>query len=310
MGKRKKGDSDEDDEFIMDEEDFDDDEDFGVVELGEDDDDDDDFVGDEPPKKKAKKETSSKKAASSKKESSTKKSTTSTSKKGSTASSSSKTKKKDSAIKSEPQARELIFDYLKSKNRPFSVQNLVENLHGQVKKAMCQKCVDKLVKEGKVTLKENKKAKIYFMNQEDVPVMDKEELKQMDDQIKKLTAKLNDLKSEVNELSVQKAKYTKAMSNEEIAENIRQLEEECEKKQARLEKLKNGTQLANPEDKKKAMTSLEFYLKHWRTRKSIFKDILDKLTENIDNPSQFLEEIGLETDESLGININNMGTNI
>lgn len=335
MGKRKKNDSDDDDDdFVMDndaafEDDDEDDLDI-VIDLAggasDDDDDDADADGDgdyddeesPPPKKKAKKETAAattkkstakKSSAATTKKTATKKETTTKKESSSGKSSTTKatggtkaaSKKKDVSIKSEPQARELVFEYLKKTNRPYSVVNLVDNLHGQVKKAMCQKCIDKLVKEGKVTLKEHKKAKVYFMNQELMPVMDKDELKQMDDQIKQLTVQRTELKDQVTALTSEKARYAKAMSNEELTESIRQLEEECERKRARLDKLKSGTTtLANPDDKKKALARLNLYLKHWKQRKGIFKDVLNMVCDMTDQkPAVLLEDLGIDTDESV-----------
>jgi hypothetical protein len=327
MPKRKKSyDSDEDDAYVPDAADTrDDDEDMeGVIEI-DDDTNDADFAEEEPPKKKAK--TSKSSSTTTKKASTSKKSTTTktTAKKATTKKSTAKKsddkkttttkkaapKKKDNTIKSEKEAREVVHKFLKASNRPFSVQNLIDSLHGQVKKVMCQKNLDKLVADEKVSIKENKKAKIYYINQADMPVLSKEELQELDTQIKELTADRNELKSEVASLTSEKARYEKAMTNEQLTEAIEQLEDDIAKRQARLDNLTGeGAVLAEPGEKQRAFAKMNTYIKAWRERKSIFMGMVDRLCEEAvqEKPSVFIDDVlGLETDDTASVSWQDLG---
>ena len=320
MGKRKRG-SDDDDDFQLSDhdDDYNDDEDFESTmksaDVVVDELDDEVEEVEEPPKKKAKTTTTKAKVTLTKKAStksaSTKEKTT---KKKATTTKSASTKKnakKDLTIKDEPTARKAVHEFMLRNNRPYSVQGLVDNMGGQVKKAMAQKCVDKLVSSGKVTLKENKKAKVYFVNQDDLPVLSEDELKKLDEKIKKKTLESQELKVEIVNLTKNKAELQKAMTDEELADSVKQLEEEVERKKTRLEKLTNaGAVLADPEDKKKAMTAMNRYLNAWKDRKRKFMDAVDKLCEMAvdEKPKFFIEEtLGLETDEMLGISVDSLG---
>jgi len=55
---------------------------------------------------------------------------------------------------------------MKEKNRPYSLINIHDNLHGKIKKANLEKLLDKLSKgeDGELTCKEFGKAKIYLYN--------------------------------------------------------------------------------------------------------------------------------------------------
>lgn len=313
MGKRKRADSDDDDDYKFDEDVEEMDEEEGLFVDKESEQmiiEDDESEVDEPPKKKAKTSTTTSKKTSTKKETkkstSTKKAAASTTKGATKA----KAKKTDNTIKSESEAKEYVLEFLQKTNRPFSTQGIVDNSGGKLKKTMAQKCVDALVKKGKVVEKLNKKAKVYYINQADLPVLSKEELAALDEKIKKLTKKKSEIMAEINTLSKTKSELQKTMTDEEILQSITQLEEEVSRKRARLQNLtQEGAVLAEPGEKTKALQAMDKYAKAWRQRKSIFKGILDKLSDASEDlkPSAIIEELGLETDEEVGVSLDTLG---
>jgi len=40
-----------------------------------------------------------------------------------------------------------ILEYMKKTNRPYSLQNIFDNMHGKIKKSVMQKALDKLVEK-------------------------------------------------------------------------------------------------------------------------------------------------------------------
>ena len=58
-------------------------------------------------------------------------------------------------------AKDEVLKFVKRMNRPYSVIQLVDNLHGKIKKSVMQTILDELVEEGQVSAKEYGKAKIY-----------------------------------------------------------------------------------------------------------------------------------------------------
>ena len=50
----------------------------------------------------------------------------------------------------ESEAKAIVVKYLTNQNRPYSVNDLVANLHNEVPKALMQKTLDGLVEESKI----------------------------------------------------------------------------------------------------------------------------------------------------------------
>jgi 26S proteasome regulatory subunit (ATPase 3-interacting protein) len=74
------------------------------------------------------------------------------------------------------EAKKAISEYMIKMNRPFSVQNIIDNMQGRVKKTSAQTILDKLSDEGVLKCKEYGKAKIYLANQDNFPEVSNEEL--------------------------------------------------------------------------------------------------------------------------------------
>jgi len=62
------------------------------------------------------------------------------------------------------EARTAIAEYMEKQNRPYSVQNVIDNLHGRIKKVQAQKILDELSDDKILVCKEYGKAKIYLIN--------------------------------------------------------------------------------------------------------------------------------------------------
>ena len=60
----------------------------------------------------------------------------------------------------ESEAKIIVVKYLTNQNRPYSVNDLVANLHNEVPKALMQKTLDGLVEESKIKEKVNGKQKV------------------------------------------------------------------------------------------------------------------------------------------------------
>lgn len=64
------------------------------------------------------------------------------------------------------------------------MQNVLDNMHGRVKKVICQKVLDDLTDEKVLQCKEYGKAKIYLANQDNFPTVSNDELAKLDAVIK------------------------------------------------------------------------------------------------------------------------------
>jgi Icc-related predicted phosphoesterase len=69
----------------------------------------------------------------------------------------------------EKEAYEAVMKYMEQQNRPYSIQNIMDNNHGRIPKKICENVLDRLVKENHLTCKEFGKAKVYLANQDKFP---------------------------------------------------------------------------------------------------------------------------------------------
>ena len=83
-----------------------------------------------------------------------------------------KKKEPEKKILNDEEARKEIAEYMERQNRPYSVQNIIDNLHGRVKKKQVEKITEGLVEEKVLTVKEYGKSKIFMINQALFPKVD------------------------------------------------------------------------------------------------------------------------------------------
>ena len=82
-------------------------------------------------------------------------------------------------------------------NRPYSIQNIMDNLRGAIPKKICETVLDTLCEEKVLQLKEYGKAKIYLANQENFPTSNPEQLATIDNQIKLNKEKIETLQTKL-----------------------------------------------------------------------------------------------------------------
>jgi hypothetical protein len=123
-------------------------------------------------------------------------------------------------VLSEKDSLPAILEYMISQNRPYSVQNVFDNLHGKVKKALVPKILDKLVADNKLQVKEYGKARIYLGNQDQYPEVSKEELEQMDNKNAELKESLNLIVQQVDALEKELALILSEPTDQEIEREI------------------------------------------------------------------------------------------
>lgn len=191
-----------------------------------------------------------------------------------------------------------VYKYMKIQNRPYSINELVSNLHNEYGKSAVQKAIDKLVTEGKVFEKVYGKQKVYCPVQDSN--LDVEELMRID---KELQAHANEVESKYQELdkeikvqeallismkssiTVEEAKIQKAT----LEENIRVLTSKLD------ELMESSTSEDLTETKRKAERALDEYSREYAKRKRLCTEIIDCILENYPgSKNELYEEIGIE----------------
>ncbi|XP_049924346.1 homologous-pairing protein 2 homolog [Epinephelus moara] len=194
----------------------------------------------------------------------------------------------------------LILAYLNEKNRPYSAQDVFCNLqkqHGLGKTAVA-KAMELLALEGKIKEKTYGKQKIYFADQSQFKDVNDADLKSMDSQISQLSAEVQSLTQSCRQLDAELKELNSSLTTEEMMSEIQELKSECSGYRARLEKIKAATNHVTPEEKEKVYKERNVYVKEWKKRKRLASDMMNAILEGYPkSKKQFLEEVGVETDE-------------
>ncbi|CAL8273316.1 unnamed protein product [Lota lota] len=194
----------------------------------------------------------------------------------------------------------LIFAYLNEKNRPYSTQDVFSNLqkqHGLGKTAVV-KAMEQLAVEGKIKEKIYGKQKIYFADQSQFTEVNDADLKAMDNQISGLSTQVQSITQSCRQLDAELKALQGSLTTEELTSEIKKLKEECSGYQARLQKIQSATNHIPPEEKEKVYKQRDAYVKEWKKRKRLASDMMDAILEGYPkSKKQFLEEVGIETDE-------------
>uniref|UniRef100_A0A3B3YHR2 Homologous-pairing protein 2 homolog n=1 Tax=Poecilia mexicana TaxID=48701 RepID=A0A3B3YHR2_9TELE len=176
----------------------------------------------------------------------------------------------------------IILAYLNEKNRPYSAQDVFCNLqkqHGLGKTAVV-KAMELLAQEGKIKEKMYGKQKIYFADQSQFRDVNDADLKAMDKQISELSAEVQTLTQSCRQLDTELKELNSSLTTEEMMAEIQELKAECSGYRERLEKIKSATNHVTPEEKEKASDMMNSILEGYPKSKK-----------------EFLEEVGVETDE-------------
>lgn len=100
------------------------------------------------------------------------------------------------------------------------MQNIFDNLHGKIKKGVCQKALDSLVDEGQLQMKEFGKAKLYLLNQQNIPQVSAKEMEKLKDGMNKAKQEHTKLTEEVKEMGQYLKNLTNQLTNEQLDDEI------------------------------------------------------------------------------------------
>ncbi|XP_027016990.2 homologous-pairing protein 2 homolog isoform X1 [Tachysurus fulvidraco] len=208
--------------------------------------------------------------------------------------------KKDSA------AAELILSYLNEKNRPYSAQDVFGNLqkqHGLGKTAVV-KAMEQLAQDGRIREKVYGKQKIYFADQSQFADVSDAELKQMDRSISELNSQVEAVMQSCRQLDTELKELNSSLTTAEMTIQIKELKAECEVSRTRLQKIKSATDHVTPEEREKVCKERSLYVKEWKKRKRLATDMMGAILEGYPkSKKEFLEEVGVETDEEHKVKI-------
>ncbi|KAJ1606711.1 putative coiled coil protein [Cryptosporidium canis] len=188
-------------------------------------------------------------------------------------------------------AGDAIFSYMKEQNRPYSVQNVVDNLHNVYSKRQVTDEMDRLAAEGKFVCKEYGKQKVYLVDQSDCKELNKEEMEALDKMISASESELNDLEAKLKQLKQETRHISVPLPIEVLEERIGQeslKNESLREEISRKEKLLDGDCEVVPVEKLKELknTLLKKQAK-LKSLKSTCKSVLDTFSESMEKKVRF-----------------------
>ncbi|CAI5730572.1 unnamed protein product [Hyaloperonospora brassicae] len=200
-------------------------------------------------------------------------------------------------------AEAAVLDYMRKTNRPYSLLNVFENMHRAIAKSSLTTLLDNLVAKKELVSKTYGKAKVYFVNQDNLPVPSEEERAALEEQIKTVTAECTGLEQQLKNAETALAGITSQVSDIELDTMLKQLDEEAaalEKKVATLDQ--QGRAPLSPGRKDALKRKFTQYRTAWVTRKRIAMDGINQIADGMEKrPKVVLGLVGLETDEEAGV---------
>ncbi|CAL1542107.1 unnamed protein product [Lymnaea stagnalis] len=202
----------------------------------------------------------------------------------------------------EATASQAVLAYMIKQNRPYSVQDVFQNMGKDLGKTAVMKAMEGLTAEGKLKEKVYGKQKVYVADQSQFPAVNDAELRAIDERITQLNEKIQLSQEEIRKLETELQQYNGTMSTNMARSELSQIYPEIEALKLKLTKLKEGRVLISKEEKEIIFKNREKYVKEWRKRKRTASDILNSIMEGYPkSKKQLFEEIGIETDEDCNV---------
>ncbi|XP_076461631.1 homologous-pairing protein 2 homolog [Babylonia areolata] len=191
-----------------------------------------------------------------------------------------------------------VLDYLNRQNRPYSAQDVFQNMGKELGKTAVVKALEELSQSKRIKEKVYGKQKVYVADQAQFPEVNENEIKAMDQQVNTLTQQIQTEQEETRKLEADLRNYASALTTEEAKAECEKTRKQIEVLKAKISRLKEGTVLVSKEDRDKVLQRRNFCVKEWRKRKRMSNDIINAIMEGYPKTKkQLMEEIGIETDE-------------
>ncbi|KAI9208790.1 Tat binding protein 1-interacting protein-domain-containing protein [Polychytrium aggregatum] len=198
-----------------------------------------------------------------------------------------------------------ILGYLRKQNRPYSAVDVFNNLKGEIGKAVVTKILTQMQEEQTIHGKLYGKQWVYAAKQDEGEAPSTEILADMDMKIVQLRDQIVTLKTYNKQAQATLSGLTSSLTSAEMKTRLATLKSENEGYLKRLESLRGGSDRITDAERKKIVNNYEKMKGMWKKRKRKFKDIWSAMTENMPGkPSELMEELGIETDEMAGMDVN------
>ncbi|CAM9137424.1 unnamed protein product [Ectocarpus sp. 6 AP-2014] len=195
-----------------------------------------------------------------------------------------------------------VSDYMLQSNRPYSYINVFDNLRKKIPKAMVQKLLDELVRDGTLKLQEYGKARIYYANQDALPNgagdASADKMRTLDQEAKTLTSQLEIVSKQEQQTRARVSSLSCQPTDDELAKKLANSAQELEQAEARNGAAKGQGRSVAAGGMKTAKQSFNKFRALWVTRKRNAMDVVDMIADGMEKkPKVVMEMLGVEPDE-------------
>jgi hypothetical protein len=185
------------------------------------------------------------------------------------------------------------------------VQNIVDALQKSgVKKTGAERALASLVAKGIVSKKEYGKMSIFILAQDKLELPDQDAMNLVDSEIKDLTCRIKVLDENISISRDQVGRLQSIRTLDEARDELERLETEISKKEMKLSKLGDGSNLIGEDEKLILEIAYFSVLSAWKKRKNMVRNVADVIGESSGmKKAAFYAEIGIETDEDVNVDI-------
>ncbi|KAL4438949.1 hypothetical protein ABPG74_016669 [Tetrahymena malaccensis] len=195
---------------------------------------------------------------------------------------------------------QILIDYMKNSNKPFNATTLESNLKGktQFKKGSIEAALTQGVEEKQIVKKAYGSAYVFWYNQELLPVVNKEEIEQLTNEIlnkqkeaSEVNQKLRNLISQLSKVMQEKTNDQLLLEIEKFKQQIFQLDQDMQYFTSESFVPEDSNVVRQIEDKLAKIEGI--YRKRKRTCEEAVKDLLENQEESI-SLQQMFQTIGID----------------
>ncbi|RXK39104.1 hypothetical protein M231_03609 [Tremella mesenterica] len=211
---------------------------------------------------------------------------------------------KEKVVKGD-EAEEMVLQYLKSVNRPYSSTDVSANLKNKVPKPAAQKIMLTLAERGEIVKKEYGKQQVFVYNQSNLPVLSGKQMNTIDTELKKVQGELEEKRKELKDLQSHLSSKMALPKTKDLGKDIENLRVENDLTTQALAPYRttdNGQPAVSPltkDDAKRIDDEFVKWRKEWVDRRKVYKEALGALCDGgaIDSVPAFEEDQGISPDD-------------
>ncbi|RKP15224.1 Tat binding protein 1-interacting [Piptocephalis cylindrospora] len=189
-----------------------------------------------------------------------------------------------------------VLEYLRKTNRPYSANDVCMALQGELTKSVVQRALAELTEGQNIQEKKYGKQSIFVIRQDLLDEADPGEMKDLSKQSSVLAESNKQVLSRVRMAQKELNDLKGFVTLEDAASELEQLRNKNEEMETRVSQFQSGKRQVTKADIEKVRKAHAAMQKTMKSRKRLFNDIFDTVTEQMPGKKKdIMEDMGIET---------------